>query len=141
LYIYFMKKTLYILFLIAFFVQCKTQQTNSTNMTSYEYIDGNGNLYAISKTAIVYDPITAEESSTGTYNGGEPYTAPLAEKQFNDLELVFKNCIQEKEGQTTSRNKGTGTLVILPSKIHYIFEMDSWQKKVIEAGIKMMTQR
>lgn len=135
------KKYLYLLLILPFFYQCKTQQTNSKNMSSYEYIDGNGNLYAISKTSIVYDPVTVEESSTGTYSGGEPYTAPLEEKQFNDLEYTFKKCIDTKEGQTQTRSMGTGTLVVMPSKKTYIFEMNSYQKKIIEDAIKLVTKR
>jgi hypothetical protein len=110
-------------------------------MSSYEYIDGNGNLYAISKTSIVYDPITAEESSTGTYSGGEAYTAFIEEKQFNDIEATFKKCIEDQNGQTNTKKMGTGTLVIMPSKKTYHFEMNSWQKKAIEDAIRLVTKK
>lgn len=140
-----MKRPFYILLLLPIFVQCKTeqttQQTKPAKMNSYEYVDGNGNLYAISQTAIVYDPVTAEESSTGLYSGGEPYTAFIEEKQFNNLDETFKKCISDQEGQTDTRSKGTGTLEMLPSKKMYIFKMDSWQKKAIEDAIKLVTQK
>lgn len=110
-------------------------------MNSYEYIDGNGNLYAISATSIVYDPITPEESSSGTYSGGEPYTAFIEEKQFNDLDETVKKCIGDQNGQTDTKKMGTGTLIMLPSKKTYHFEMNSWQKKSIEDAIKLVTRR
>jgi hypothetical protein len=140
LYLYFMKKLLPLLILLPFFLQCKTQQNNST-ITSYVYVDGNGNLYAISSTSIVYDPVTPEESSTGTYSGGEPYVAPLEQKQFDQIQAAFKKVIADKTGQTTTRSMGTGTLVVLPAKTTYIFEMNSISKKEIEDVILLMTRR
>ena len=110
-------------------------------MASYEYIDGNGNVYAISSTTIVYDPVTPEESSTGTYSGGEPYFASLEPKQFTDLEQTFQKAMADTNGQTTQRTMGTGTLMVLPAKITYIFGMNSAQKKSIEDAIKLVTQR
>lgn len=110
-------------------------------MNSYEYIDGNGNVYAISSTSIVYDPITPIESSTGTYSGGEPYFAAIEPKQYSDLVLVFNKCIDDPSGQSTTRSMGTGTLIVLPKKTTYIFEMNSSQKRLIEDAIKLVTQR
>lgn len=110
-------------------------------MSSYEYVDGNGNVYAISNTSIVYDPVTPEESSTGTYSGGEPYVAPLEEKQFDQLEAVLKKVITQTSDQTTTRSMGTGTLIIMPAKTTYIFSMDSASKKEIEDVILLMTRR
>ena len=110
-------------------------------MNSYEYVDGNGNLYAINHTSIVYDPVTPEESSTGTYSGGEPYVASLEQKQFDQIESVFKKVISQKEDQTDTRSMGTGTLVILPAKITYLFRMNSASKKEIEDVILLMTRR
>lgn len=137
-----MKTSIYFLLIIVpFFVQCKTPQKNSNKMNSYEYIDGSGNLFAINSTTIIYDPITPEESSTGTYSGGEPYKINVESKQFEDLEKVFKKVIANTNGQTTERNKGTGTLVVLPERITYIFEMNSDSKKEIEEAIKMVTKR
>ena len=110
-------------------------------MANYEYIDGNGNLYVISSTTIVYDPITPEESSTGTYSGGEPYNITIDLKQFNNLENKFKKVMTNTDGQTKARNKGTGTLIILPKRTTYIFEMNSTQKKEIEDAIQLLTNR
>ncbi len=110
-------------------------------MNSYEYVDGNGNLYAISSTTIVYDPITPEESSTGTYSGGEPYTITIEQKNFDQIVSVFKKVIAEKKGQTQTRSMGTGTLIVLPAKTTYIFEMNSDSKKEIEDVIRLMTKR
>jgi hypothetical protein len=135
-----MKKLIFILITLPFLVQCKTQQKN-TVMSSYEYVDGNGNLYAISTTSIVYDPVTPEESSTGTYSGGEPYIASLEQKQFDQIEAVFKKVISQTSDQTSNRSMGSGTLVLLPAKTTYIFSMNSASKKEIEEVILLMTRR
>ncbi len=110
-------------------------------MAGYEYIDGSGNKYTITSTTITYDPMTPERSSSGTYSGGEPYTVNIEEKNFNDLKLVFKKCIDNKTGQTSERNKGTGMLIVLPERITYIFEMNSPQKKEIEDAIYLASHR
>ncbi len=110
-------------------------------MNSYEYIDGSGNVYAISSTAIVYDPVTQEESSSGIYSGGEPYNVTIESKQFDYLEKIFKTVIGITNGQTKERSKGTGMLIILPKYTTYIFEMNSIQKKEIEGAIKLLVQR
>lgn len=110
-------------------------------MTSYEYVDGNGNLYAISNSSIVYDPVTPEESSTGMYSGGEAYTAPLEQKQFDQIEATFKKVIEHKEDISETRSMGTGTLIVLPSKKTYIFKMNSSSKKEIDEVIRLMTKK
>ncbi len=134
-----MKRIFYVVILLPFLVQCTTTKKNNT-MTSYEYVDGNGNLYAINNTSVVYDPVTPEESSTGMYSGGEPYTAPLEQKQFDQIEATFKKAIENKADQTDTRSMGTGTLIVMPSKKTYIFKMNSGAKKEIEEVIKLMTK-
>jgi len=136
-----MKKTLHILLLLPFFYQCKTQEIKPAKMTSYEYVDGNGNLYAINNTSVVYDPVTPEESSTGMYSGGEAYTAPLEQKQFDQIQATFNKVVENKNDQTDVRSKGTGTLIVLPANKTYIFKMDSPSKKEMEEVIRLMTKR
>lgn len=135
-----MKRVILLLFIIPALVQCTTTRTNKT-MTSYEYVDGNGNLYAISNSSIVYDPVTPEESSTGMYSGGEAYTAPLEQKQFDQIEATFKKVIEHKEDISETRSMGTGTLIVLPSKKTYIFKMNSSSKKEIDEVIRLMTKK
>jgi len=135
------KHIVFLLITLPFLTQCKTQQNSANIMTTYEYLDGNNNKYTITPTNIIYDPVRPEQSSTGLYSGGEPYTAPLEEKQFKDMEEVIKKSISNADGQIDSRNKGTGMLIVLPEKKSYIFEMNSEQKKEIEAVILLYTRR
>lgn len=122
-------------------VQCKTSKTNTTMSTSYEYIDGSGNVYAISSNTIVYDPITPQESSTGTYSGGEPYTVTIEQQHFDAIQNAVNKAISNTNDQTTERNKGNGTLVVLPGKKTYIFKMNSESKKEIEDAIYLASKR
>lgn len=135
-----MKKIAALLFLLPILIQCKAQQKEST-MTSYEYADGNGNLYSISNTAILYDPITPKESSTGMYSGGEAYTIQIEQKHFDQMETVFKKVIENKTDISETRSKGTGALIVFPSKKTYIFKKNSPSKKDIDDIISLMTNK
>lgn len=135
-----MKKITSILFLLIILIQCKAQQKEST-MTSYEYVDGNGNLYSISNFSIMYDPITPKESSTGMYSGGDAYTIKIEQKHFDKMEMVFKKVIENKSDISETRSKGTGVLIVFPSKRTYIFKMNSPSKKEIDDIIKLITNR
>lgn len=114
-----------------------TQTTNQ--MTSYEYVDGNGSTYSITPTSLEFMPIPAKESSTGFFNAGEPYKVKIDKKEFETLKQVFEKSITNKNGQTEQRGKGTGKLIVLPEAV-YIFEMNSLQKMEIEAAIKVATK-
>lgn len=137
-----MKNKLFLITALSvFMVQCKTTQTTGNMNISYEYVDGNGNLYAITSNTIVYDPITPEESSTGTYSGGEPYTVSIEQQHFDAIRKAIDNAITQTEDLTTERNKGNGTLVILPEKKTYILKMNSQSKKNIEDAIYLASKR
>lgn len=136
-----MRKSYFLIIVLGLMmIQCKTTKKNNA-MVSYEYVDGNGNVYAISSNTIVYDPITPEESSTGTYSGGEPYTVSIELQHFQAIQQAINNGIARTEDQTSQRNKGNGTLVILPSKTTYIFIMNSISKKEIEEAIYLASKR
>ena len=137
------------IFFLSFLPECKTQNLEKMineeyimiDITSFDYVDGNGNKYSITTNTITYDPITPLESSTGTYSGGEPYTININLTQFETLQKTAMNCINKKDGQTKQRNKGTGTLIIQPGNKTYLFEMNSSQKKEIEEAIQLVTKK
>ena len=52
---------------------------------NYIYSDGSSNNYNISETQIKYDPVTKENSSSGTYSGGEAKIKALSKADFEKV--------------------------------------------------------
>jgi hypothetical protein len=52
---------------------------------SFKFADGNGNKYTITQEKIIYDPISAAESSSGVYSGGEEKTVKIKSTDFYNL--------------------------------------------------------
>ena len=145
-----MKKISYLILLsIPFLIQCKTPKLEKMNNESYQvidmdrfdYLDGNGNKYSITPESIIYDPITAAESSTGMYDGGEPYTISISVIEFEILQETAMNCINKKEGIIENRIKGSGMLIIEPGNKIFIFDMNSTQRAELENTIQSITKK
>ena len=77
----------------------------------YEYADGSGNRYTISTTSLEYIPVKPEESSSGTYSGGEPGEVTLTMKQYNALQQLFEKALNRTEIHTEHRAMMSGLLV------------------------------
>ncbi len=69
--------------------------TNVNNTATITYYDGNNNTYVLSDGKIEYTPATADQSSSGTYNGGKHKKAKLNQKDWSSiaelLNLVIDN--------------------------------------------------
>lgn len=52
---------------------------------SFKLADGNGNKYTITQEKIIYEPISAAESSSGVYSGGEEKTVKIKSTDFYNL--------------------------------------------------------
>lgn len=86
-----------------------------------QYADGAANVYrfaqdqAGAEVSFEYVPVTPEQSSTGTYSGGEPRKAALAAGDPRVAELWRR--VEALEADTAShgpdRNKGTGLFAIV----------------------------
>ncbi len=70
---------LFLLLICASLIQCKTGKDLNI---SYTYTDQNNNVISISSERITYNPIAAEESSSGTYSGGDPKSVKISEENF-----------------------------------------------------------
>lgn len=85
-----------------------------------KYADGAANIYHFAQettggpVSFEYVPVTPEQSSTGTYSGGEPRKATLAADDPRIDELWQR--VERLEADTAShgpdRNKGTGAFAI-----------------------------
>jgi hypothetical protein len=73
------------------------------NPANYEYADGNANVYVITPTELKYIPVTPEESSSGTYSGGEPKNIAISPAQFQTLEALFESALNNTSTHIENR--------------------------------------
>ena len=78
---------------------------------NYIYSDGSSNTYNITETHINYDPVTKENSSSGTYSGGEAKNKSITQKDFEKINLLFKEAFAAKAEQQADRAMMTGLLI------------------------------
>lgn len=76
--------------------------TNEGPATLY-YTDQNNNRFHITETTFAYFPITEKESSSGTYNGGEPVSGPITLEKFASLLKAAETLLKENSLVTTRR--------------------------------------
>lgn len=101
-----MKKILFLLFSVSLFMtNCKAQKT-----MNYTYADGNNNRYHISTKKISYKPIKPEESSSGTYDGGEAKTVEISKEDFNNVSILLDNMLQNPKFQNNKRQMGSSRI-------------------------------
>lgn len=102
----------------------------------YSYADGNGNLYTLKHKRLVYDPVTALESSSGMYDGGKAFDLKLSTAQANTLIALFDEALLAADEHQAQRTKGTA---ILERKLgtqttSAILTMSSKHKQLIETA-------
>ncbi len=76
------------------------------------YSDGSGNNWTIGNDSIVYQPVTPEISSSGTYSGGKAVTKTVSKDEFSKVHLVFEKIISNREIQIQNRIMTSGMLKI-----------------------------
>lgn len=104
-----MKRLVDHLFLLSFVLLFSCQ---SQHMIHYGYADGSGNVYLIKNDSIRYDPVTPRNSSSGTYSGGEPASAPLSADQKKELEQKIDQVFRNKDNVIENRIMTSGQLVV-----------------------------
>ena len=76
------------------------------------YSDGAGNAYSFiadnTDARFVYDPVTPDRSSTGTYSGGEPRAGMLDAMQVFTLWRLVRALAANPALHVADRGKGTG---------------------------------
>ncbi len=78
-------------------------QTTNTPANMYFYLDQNNNSYSITPTEIKYNPMTAKNSSSGVYNGGEKTTVTIDKKMFNEIAQLAETLLQDSEYHADKR--------------------------------------
>ena len=82
------------------------------------YADHSGNSYRFSSRGssesarFAYDPVTPEQSSSGTYSGGDPQQGTLTADQIDALWHWIRELEADVRQHAESRMMGTGSFVI-----------------------------
>lgn len=98
--------------------------------TKFGYTDGNGNRYIITSGVLQYIPVTPEESSSGTYSGGDPKVITLHEVQVQAIRKVLEDAIDDQSIHIDKRIMGSA--VIEKNSDTWILSPQAPQKKRIE---------
>jgi hypothetical protein len=104
----------------------------------YTYIDGNNNRYEITSSYIDYKPVKPENSSSGTYSGGEAKKAAITKEQFQKLEALMTAVKNDRENQVATRLMGCGTLYFKGSKNPVYIGMNAKSKASLEEELKLV---
>lgn len=77
----------------------------------YTYVDGSGNSYQIKDNHLKYSPMTADQSSSGTYDGGDPWSRELSKIDLMRIVDVVERAIWSSADQIDHRSMGSGTII------------------------------
>lgn len=117
--------------------------SSSIAQTIYHYADGSGNTYTLNDHDLSYDPVTPEESSSGTYSGGEAKQVTVSDAELKGIYAAFRDASKNTSAHAENRAKGTGLLKIEKAganKTIYILKAGSKEmtalQVVLEKAIK-----
>src|SRR5687768_4200806 len=100
----------------------------------YTYSDGSANRYIITPGTLEYDPVTPEESSTGTYSGGDPKTRSISPEQFDTIRDLLEKAISNTAVHIEDRIKTSGAISVVKgnARTQVILAPGSDEKEAIE---------
>ena len=109
--------------------------------TSYEYADGSANLYLLTETQLRYVAVVPEESSSGSYSGGENKNVTISATQFNELKKLFDQALVNSSihlsnrvmmSGMVSRIGSTNKQCIIKPNCSEMIELEKALKKVLQ---------
>jgi hypothetical protein len=108
---------------------------------TFAYGDGAGNAYQLDGATLNlgYKPVTAAESSSGTYDGGPAWSHAISQAQYDALVATFDRAIAATTEQTPDRSKGTG-LISYGASQQVILKMSSPVRKELETQLKALAK-
>jgi len=109
----------------------------------YEYADGSGNAYIVTRNTIEYKPIKPRFSSSGDYDGGKAVKKSITAAQYSDVKMLIDVASVNKEAHILNRVKGSGLVIISIgdiSKTKFILSSGSKEKALIEALLKKLVK-
>jgi hypothetical protein len=109
----------------------------------YVYADGSANRYIITADSLEYDPVTPEESATGTYSGGDPKIVSISAEQFESISQLFDKAIANKAVHIEDRIKTSGAISVLKgdTSTQVILAPGCAEKEAIESLLKQILSR
>jgi hypothetical protein len=91
------------------------QEQASGRAWQLRYFDGSGNSYSFRREAgssaatFDYKPVTAKQSSSGVYSGGDPASGTLTPEQETELLKRVASLETDTQSHTTARTMGSGS--------------------------------
>jgi hypothetical protein len=113
--------------------------TLSASEPTFSYSDGAGNRYELDELSrtLVFIPVEASDSSSGSYSGGPRWSQVISQDQYQKLKATFTKAIAATVEHTSARSKGTG-VVELGSGEQTILKMSSSIRKTLESDLKAL---
>ncbi len=107
------------------------------NSVKYQYSDGSGNNYKIGHSgeySFEYIPVKPEHSSTGEYDGGNPVSKNVTDKDLKNISAVLDAALHNSSIHIQNRVKGSGLIIRNQSgkEIVVVIRPDSEEKSEIE---------
>jgi len=104
----------------------------------FEYADGNGNRYTITRSALSYIPVKPEESSSGTYSGGSPTSITITSGEFQRISDVLMKAVDNPASHSSNRVMMSGTISMInkSNKKQIILAPGTVELQHIEATLK-----
>jgi hypothetical protein len=119
-----MKKLLTVLLALLSFQVCFCTTTKLESDTTLYYRDAFSNLYKITKGSLIYTPITAIESSSGMYSGGNSWAVEITIKEYHHFTYLFFAAKKDKASQHLKLVKPNPVLSIRIGKKESRFILD-----------------
>ena len=121
-----------VLFLVLISFSCMNDNSQ------FEYADGNGNVYSISRTNLTYIPVKSDDSSSGLYSGGAPKSITLTADQFAAIRHVLTKAVDKTASHITERVMMSGAVFVIngSNKQRYIIAPGSMELKDIESVLQ-----
>lgn len=108
----------------------------------YLYSDGNNNRYWIQGDTIRYIPVKSEYSSSGLYDGGEPFFCVVDPEELTPLIQLLEQALANTSFHIKERWKGSPTIMraYAPAK-EVILHPYAKEKTLIETLLMRLTGR
>lgn len=87
---------------------CPADITRSN--ASVIYHDGSGNGYIFAGGSVEYRPVQLEESSSGKYSGGAPFTRPIDARTYGTIANALNAAIDAKSTHIPNRTMLSGAI-------------------------------
>lgn len=108
------------------------------DLTEFDYIDGNNNIYHISPRLLNYEPITPNQSSSGIYSGGHAVKKQLSNKNYQLLINTVQAALNNKTIQIKQRLMGSAMIVYDNKKTTVLLKHDAKETQSLDLLLKTL---